>query len=87
MDAHIQLVARRRPARPRVFLHTLSLQEAQDRVYCRGEHKFLFPSADPRADTPQAQYWLATLALGFPVFTDMRRQVQDARIESIMKGK
>ncbi|KAI0324280.1 hypothetical protein GY45DRAFT_1365151 [Cubamyces sp. BRFM 1775] len=33
------------------------------------------------------QYWLATLALGFPVFTDMRRQVQDARIESIMKGK
>ncbi|KAI0824409.1 hypothetical protein BC628DRAFT_1420146 [Trametes gibbosa] len=33
------------------------------------------------------QYWLATLALGFPAWTSMRRQVQDARIESIMKGK
>ncbi|KAH9847773.1 hypothetical protein C2E23DRAFT_863142 [Lenzites betulinus] len=34
-----------------------------------------------------AQYWLATLALGFPAWTHMRRQVQAARIESIMKGK
>ncbi|KAI0773104.1 hypothetical protein BD413DRAFT_603516 [Trametes elegans] len=33
------------------------------------------------------QYWLATLALGYPVFSDMRHQVQEARIESIMKGK
>ncbi|KAI0370804.1 hypothetical protein BV20DRAFT_966331 [Pilatotrama ljubarskyi] len=33
------------------------------------------------------QYWLATLALGSPVFIDMRHQVQQARIESIMKGK
>ncbi|KAI0354497.1 hypothetical protein OH77DRAFT_506099 [Trametes cingulata] len=34
-----------------------------------------------------AQYWLATMALGSPVFIDMRHQVQEARIESIMKGK
>ncbi|KAI0668186.1 hypothetical protein C8Q78DRAFT_980627 [Trametes maxima] len=34
-----------------------------------------------------AQYWIATLLLGSPVFIDMRHQVQDARIESIMKGK
>ncbi|KAI0631407.1 hypothetical protein C8Q77DRAFT_1074502 [Trametes polyzona] len=33
------------------------------------------------------QYWLATLALGYPVWADMRRQVQAARIESIMKGQ
>ncbi|CDO76844.1 hypothetical protein BN946_scf185033.g41 [Trametes cinnabarina] len=33
------------------------------------------------------QYWLATVALGFPVWIELRRQVQEARIESIMKGK
>ncbi|TFK90725.1 hypothetical protein K466DRAFT_660613 [Polyporus arcularius HHB13444] len=34
-----------------------------------------------------AQYVLATLLLGFPVIGDLRKQVQDARIDSIMKGK
>ncbi|KAI0697233.1 hypothetical protein C8T65DRAFT_698209 [Cerioporus squamosus] len=34
-----------------------------------------------------AQYVLATLLLGFPVISDMRKQVQDARIDSILKGK
>ncbi|RPD53922.1 hypothetical protein L226DRAFT_554795 [Lentinus tigrinus ALCF2SS1-7] len=34
-----------------------------------------------------AQYVLAALMLGFPVISDMRKQVQDARIDSIMKGK
>ncbi|KAI8977763.1 hypothetical protein BD414DRAFT_495566 [Trametes punicea] len=33
------------------------------------------------------QYWIATLVLGYPVLMDMRHQVQEARIESIMKGK
>ncbi|KAI9060829.1 hypothetical protein FKP32DRAFT_1595163 [Trametes sanguinea] len=33
------------------------------------------------------QYWIATLTLGFPAWVDLRRQVQAARIESIMKGK
>lgn len=36
---------------------------------------------------PQAQYVVGTLLLGFPVISSMRGQVQEARIESIMKGK
>ncbi|OBZ73308.1 hypothetical protein A0H81_06761 [Grifola frondosa] len=34
-----------------------------------------------------AQYVLATLVFGYPIFTDMRHQVQAARIDSIMKGQ
>ena len=41
----------------------------------------------PLTATRQAQYVLAALMLGFPVISDMRKQVQDARIDSILKGK
>ncbi|EIW52586.1 uncharacterized protein TRAVEDRAFT_155352 [Trametes versicolor FP-101664 SS1] len=34
-----------------------------------------------------AQYILTTLAVGFPAWVEMRRQIQEARIESIMKGQ
>ncbi|KAI0738226.1 hypothetical protein C8Q80DRAFT_1113877 [Daedaleopsis nitida] len=34
-----------------------------------------------------AQYVLSTLLLGFPVISDLRAQVHEARIDSIMKGK
>lgn len=38
-------------------------------------------------DRLQAQYILTTLAVGFPAWVEMRRQIQEARIESIMKGQ
>lgn len=33
----------------------------------------------------QAEYVLATLIFGFPIVLDLRRRIQEARIESVMK--
>lgn len=44
------------------------------------------PGCNP-TDVSQAQYILTTLAVGFPAWVEMRRQIQEARIESIMKGQ
>jgi len=32
------------------------------------------------------QYWFMTFIFGFPIFTDLRKRMQAARIDSIMKG-
>jgi hypothetical protein len=33
----------------------------------------------------QTLYVLNTVIFGFPIWTDLRRRIQDARIESVMK--
>ena len=68
----------------REFLHGHPVSEAQDWVSLGGEGSLISDRASISFSL-QAAYAVATIFIGLPVWRDIRKRVQAARIDSVMK--
>ena len=71
---------------PRSIVHTLSVQEALDSSRDRGENIIIFTvSFSDEWFVLQTLYVFSTFIFGFSIWVDLRKRIQTARIDSVMK--
>ena len=77
---------------PRSIVHTLSVQEALDSSCDRGENTYYYyyyyyyiVSFSDEWLVLQTLYVLSTFIFGFSIWADLRKRIQTARIDSVMK--
>ena len=71
---------------PRSIVHSLSVQEALDSSCDWGENTIIFTvSFSDDWFVLQTLYVLSTFIFGFSIWADLRKRIQTARIDSVMK--